>query len=383
MINQGTVGGGQRHLADLVARLDRRRFDVTVACGRQGPLAEELRQKRIPVVTLPVRRNGDLRYLWGVYRLLRQGRFHILHVHGGVAGVWGRLAAFLAGTPLRVYTLHGIHYLHFSHRLLGGVYRFVERLLAYGTDRIICVSQADLRKGMRAKVIPNNRGRVVPNGIDPRRFDGVSPIPPKHLRKTLGLGEQVGPIIGTVARLHPQKGLSYLLQATRLLRMDFPKLQVLILGDGPLEGSLKAEAQRLGIASVVHFLGVRSDVVSILSCMEVFVLPSLWEGLPISLLEAQALGRPVVATAVDGTTEVVEDGRTGVLVPPKDPEALAGGVAFLLRNPEQAARLAKAGREKVRRKYDLAHMIQATEQLYLELYRQWRRQKAERGHPCA
>jgi glycosyltransferase involved in cell wall biosynthesis len=182
-----------------------------------------------------------------------------------------------------------------------------------------------------------------------------------------GLGLVAGPVIGFAGRLTPQKDPITFLRALAALRRELPTAAGLVIGDGPLRGDLEREAARVGLAQHCLFAGVRSDVPALLGAMDVFVLSSVSEGLPFVLLEAMALACPVVATAVNGVTEIVEPDVTGVLVPPGDPASIAGAVLDLLQRPDRARALGAAARARVIERFSVERMVQDTERLYLDV----------------
>jgi glycosyltransferase involved in cell wall biosynthesis len=195
---------------------------------------------------------------------------------------------------------------------------------------------------------------------------GLGAVDTARLRSDLGWPPD-RPVVGTVARLHRQKGVVNLLRAAPEILSAFPEVKIAVVGDGPQSGSLRREAQRLGLEGRLLFLGERKDAASVMALFDIFVLPSLWEGLPFVLVEAAALGKPIIATAVDGVPEILEDGKTGLLVPPKDPSALAEAVIRLLRDNEGARRLGERARALVPPRFPLRRMIDQTQNLYLEL----------------
>jgi glycosyltransferase involved in cell wall biosynthesis len=174
-------------------------------------------------------------------------------------------------------------------------------------------------------------------------------------------------LLGLVARLHRQKGLGDLLAAVAWVRERVPDVRLLLIGEGELRDELEAQARALGLSGAVIFAGIRTDVAEIVAALDIFVLPSLWEGTSNAVLEAMAAGLPIVATAVGGTPEVVVDGVTGLLVPPRDPSALAGALVTLLQDADLRHRMGRAGRERVKQYFSLERMVRRTEALYEEL----------------
>jgi glycosyltransferase involved in cell wall biosynthesis len=235
------------------------------------------------------------------------------------------------------------------------------RLVTRVVDRYIAVSRALARDIEQRLDVPPTQIQVVPNGIPLEPFESLPAADPQ-VRLAMA-GRLDLPIVLTLARLDEQKGLTYLLRAAAQL----PHVAVVIAGEGPARGALAAEVGALGIADRVSFLGFRSDIPRLLANADLFVLPSLNEGLPLAVLEAMAAARPVIATAVGGTTEVVRHRETGLLVPPSDANALASAIDELFRDSELASQLARAGRALVRRGFSSAAMARSVMAVYDEL----------------
>jgi glycosyltransferase involved in cell wall biosynthesis len=268
-----------------------------------------------------------------------------------------------------VHTLHGIHYLHYRNVFLKRAYILLEKIFSRFSDAVIFVCDSDRNSARKYGLVPEDKGVVINNGLDWSVFDRLEgkPLEKQNWEKELGIGLS-SPVVGTVARLHRQKGLTYLLQAARLLSERIPGIKILVVGGGPLKSKLEEQKRRLKLEGTVYFLGERRDASRLLSLFDVFVLPSLWEGLPYSLMEAGALGKPVVAAAVDGVKEMIIDGRTGVLVPPKHAEKLALAVCRLLEDRAWARKMGSALQVGLRDKYSLFRMVKETQSLYLRLY---------------
>jgi glycosyltransferase involved in cell wall biosynthesis len=238
-----------------------------------------------------------------------------------------------------------------------------DRLVSRLVDRVIAVSEAARaflisRKGYAARKIV-----VVPNGRDLSVFrPGVGG---HAVRKELGI-DRGTPLVGVVGRLEDQKGHVYLLDAWPTVLAEFPDARLLLVGEGSLRGPLEDRARRLGIAASVIFAGFRRNVSRVLDALDVVALPSLYEGMPLTAIEASAMAKPVVATAVDGTPEVIRDGRTGRLVPPREPAALSRALRMLLRDPVGARQMGDAGRDFVLARFDLARQVEATARVYRE-----------------
>lgn len=365
MIDRPFLGGGQIALLSLAKGLDKEKFEVLAASGGGGPLADELGKLGVPQIPIDVRKSSGPGAAGRIAAALGGLGVDILHTHGGVAGLYGRLAAKKAGIPAVVHTLHGIHYLHYRNPLLKRGFIVLERRLSRFTDAVIFVSQADLQKGMNLRLAPAGKARLIRNGIDQAGiipgFDGAA--------KKNELGSAGRPLVAAVSRLHRQKGLKYLLRAVPLIREEVPAVKLVVAGGGPLESRLASEVRRLRIGESAALLGERKDAREVMAAADVFVLPSLWEGLPYVLVEAAALGKPIVATDIDGVREVVRSGETGVLVPPRDPGQLAAALILLLRDRDLAGKLGERARRDIPPAFSLERMVRETEALYLDVFR--------------
>jgi len=366
MIDKPSLGGGQTVLLTLARYLDRTRFDVSVCAKSGGPLEDEIRKLGLAFHPAEFRKKLTAGLGRDLARLLSSEKIDILHTHGGVAGVFGRRAARNAGTPVVVHTIHGIHYLHYRNPVLRRIFIGLERSMSRTTSAVICVSEADLAQARKFRLAPADRLRLVRNGV--ASVDSASDL--DRGRKIGGLWLRLklrAPVIGTVARLHRQKGIEYFIAAVpEILRRNSGALFV-VVGGGPLEKRIRAKIERLGLTDQVILAGERPDALDLLSAFDIFVLPSLWEGLPLVLIEAAGLGRPIIATDIDGSREIIRDGETGLLVPPADPAALAGAVRRLLDDAALARRLAEKARNEIPPAFDLKRMVAETERLYLDL----------------
>jgi glycosyltransferase involved in cell wall biosynthesis len=299
---------------------------------------------------------ADWRWVNRVKRLLREERVDLIHAHEFDANVQGTFAAALAGIPL-VATIHGKNYFWEKYRRRLA-YRWVSRHAV-----MVAVSQ-NLKEFVIEKVgINQNRLRVIYNGVDalpPCENEDVS-----ECRKELGLPES-DRVVGVVGNLYPVKGHQYLIEGIPSILKKCPNTSFLFAGRGQLETELKAQVNRLGLDRRVHFLGLRQDVARILALLDVFVLPSLSEGLSMAILEAMIAGKPVVATEVGGNPELVLNGQSGFLVPPRDSQALATSVTTLLINRQQAIQFAEEGKRRAEGQFSLDTMVKTYQSLYDE-----------------
>ena len=351
-------GGTERALLQLLGGLDRARwrpvlFHADVPGAAQ--LASEARALDVPTHAVAVATGASrgIGSIPSIARALRRERAVVFHAHQtwSLSCRYGIVAAALARVPVRVATAQ----LFVEMPPLIGI-DLQHALLTACLDRHIAVSRfvaSRLRERFRvsaAKIV------VIPNAATTDAM--ASPVPRSDLAES-----GAGPVVLTVARLDGQKGITHLLDAA----VAIPHASFAIAGDGPNRAALEARAAELGVSDRVRFLGHRQDVPSLLAAADLFVLPSLYEGLPLSVLEAMAAGVPVVATAIGGTDEVVRDGETGTLVPPANSDALAAAITRALADRDRASRLALAARSLVAREYSVASMVRSVSRLYEEL----------------
>jgi glycosyltransferase involved in cell wall biosynthesis len=367
MIDRPSLGGGQTALLLLAENLDRGLFDVAVASAAGGPLVDRAEERGLWHLGVPLEKKIALRSVGKIAAILEENNVDIVHTHGGYAGLYGRWAARRCRTPVIVHTLHGIHYLRYRNPAVRQLFMNLERRCSRFTDRLILVSHADLGRAIKHRLAPQDRMVVILNGI--ALPESLSAESREIKRRELNL-EPGRPVVGTVARLHRQKGILYLLHAAPMIMERFPEARIVVVGDGPLGRRLRRRARALGLGDRVLFLGARTDAREVMALFDIFVLPSLWEGLPLVLVEAAALGKPIVSTAVDGANEVIDDGKTGVLVPPRAPHAIAEAVIALLADRTKASRLAERAKAVIPARFPLQRMIEQTQTLYLKLYAQ-------------
>ena len=371
MIDSTFLGGGQINILSLVSSLDKSLFDVLVCSRAGGAFVQAVKDEGIRHIPIPITKRISRKISAEISKVLSDNKIDVLHTHGGVAGLYGRWAAKRNKIPVVVHTLHGIHYLHYRNFILKSVYVFLERWFSRFTDAVIFVCESDRNMAIKYALVPERKTLVIRNGVDLLRFEAPTARKniPSDFVETLGL-DLSKPVVGTVARLHRQKGLPYLLKAARLLLHDIPGIQFFIVGGGPWKDKLTKLNKALGLENVVHFLGERKEIPEILSLFDVVALPSLWEGLPYSLMEAGALGKPVVATDVDGVREIIFDGKTGRLVPAKDPGRLAQAIGELIEDRELALGLGATLKDDLQKRYTLSRMVEEVQNLYLRLFRQ-------------
>jgi glycosyltransferase involved in cell wall biosynthesis len=373
--------GAEEHMLTLLVRLDRARFRPMLAAH---PRLIELLRPDIPsdVEAIPIVLDGPRDLAGALYfvRIVREKQVDIVHAHMFQASRLASPLAWLARVPVRIETPHVRE--SWRHGWLKGNYT-IDRMAGRFVTAYIAVSASNSKYLVDEKGLPPGKVFVVRNGIPLERFDPVRGAPPM-LRRELNIDEDA-PVVAVMARLEPQKGHRVLLEAWQSVTRSFPGARLVCLGDGALREELEAYAAASGIAASVTFTGYQSNVADWLALASFTVLPSFFEGLPLAALESLAAGRAVVGTSVDGTTEVVIDGKTGLLAPPGSPGPLAAAICRLIASPDLARRLGAAGRRLVEEHFTERRQVGETEALYETMLSGYRLQPvvAPQASACA
>ncbi|MFH2002782.1 MAG: glycosyltransferase family 4 protein [Planctomycetota bacterium] len=371
-----TIGGTRRHIRELSSGLSMRGHSVTAVCSSvRDPTfmndMEQMRQAGVKVVELPMLRAispvTDTRHLLFLRRLLKQKpAFDLVHTHSSKAGVLGRVAGLWAGELPLVHTPHTFAFAfkgHF-HPLKRALFMFIERFLGKRTSRMINVSGSEREEALGYGIITPDRISVVENGIIQETFEQAA-LPEENAR--VFQDRTLSPRLGTVGLLNAAKGHDILIQAFASLLKRFPHAGLAVVGEGALRPSLERLIHGLGLQGRVILAGYRTDIPSVLKELDLFVFPSLWEGMPYVVLEAMASGLPVVATDVNGSRDLVLPGQTGLIVPPSDSDALADACAEILDDEGKAQSMSRQAIQRVREHYTLEMMLEKTEAVYYKI----------------
>lgn len=357
------VGGAENLLLSILRRLDPTHYESEVCTlGKKGVLATQVEALGVPLVELGLMRGGGGRgrAVRALAELLRRERIDLLHAHLYHANLIGRLAARRAGIPC-VVSIHNTYTRPKWHRRLANWW-----LARRHTGAIIAGSEEIRRDILRYDHVQPELVEVIPNAVDLSR--SASALTRQDARARLGLDADAF-VLGTVGRLEEQKGHRFLLDALDRLRAQGLDAVLLLVGGGREETALREQAARLALGERVRFLGMRDDLGDLFRAMDLFVMPSLWEGLSLAMLSAMAAGLPVVATNVGGVPEVLGDDERGFVLPPGDAVALAQRIAWCHAHPDAAARAGIAGASHVRANYSDAALVQRVEAVYERVYR--------------
>ncbi|MEZ5070238.1 MAG: glycosyltransferase family 4 protein [Bacteroidales bacterium] len=369
-IRQGKIGGGESHVLELVSHLDPERFESIVLSFTTGPMVEELERRGIRTQVFETETPFDIKVWRQVAAFLRREKPQMVHAHGTRAMSNLVFPARWANIPL-VYTVHGWSFHNDQSALVRKIRVASERFLTRRAVQTICVSASNQEEGIRRFNLQNSR--VIHNAIDLEKFDYRRQFP--DLRPSLGIS-QGKTVVGFIARVTEQKDPFTLIRAMKRVRDETRDVVLLMVGDGNLREKTIQLARDLGITDQVVFQGFRTDVPQVLSAIDIYCLPSLWEGFPIGILEAMAMEIPVIASSIDANREMVEDGILGLLVNQGEEKKLAEAILLLHRDRRLRASLAQAARKLVCQRHGIEDLVLSVEDVYRELLR-------ERTNPAA
>jgi len=354
------IGGAETRLAQLAVRFKQRGWDVRIVSLL--PLrgyADQLQQAGIPVHSLNIRHKiPDPRYVGHLARLIRERKPAIVHSHMVHANLLARMSRLFAKSPVLICAAVSIRE---GSRLRELLYRLTDPLC----DMTVQVSRAGMERYVQVGAVPAHKIRHIPNGVDTERFRH-DPVARDRLRRELALENRF--VWLAVGRLETPKDYPNMLRAFANVTKTRPDAMLLIAGEGPLRTEMESLIHTLGIGPAVRLLGLRRDVPDLMSAADAFVLSSSREGLPNVLLEAHATGLPAVATDVGGNGEVLLNGTTGFLVPPRDADALAEGMLRLMALPEpERQQMEQHARQHILANFSMEHTVEQWEGLYLQL----------------
>jgi glycosyltransferase involved in cell wall biosynthesis len=369
LITRLELGGAQQNTLYCVEHHDRDRFDVGLWAGAGGILDGRARAiegaevRILPWLVHPIAPARDAAAIVRLASWLRD--VDLLHTHSSKAGILGRIAARLAGVRGVVHTVHGWSFNDVQPAPTRRLYLEAERAAARITDRIVCVARGDRDRGLSSGIGHDAQYRILRSGIDPSAYRAPAGAR-ERLRASIGAAPD-DVVVGSITNFKPQKAPLDFIEAARLARARDRRLLFVVAGDGPLRGEVERAITRAELQGVIHVLGWRDDVAELFAAMDIFLLTSLFEGLPRVVLQAIAAAVPVVATDTGGVAEVVTHGESGLLVPPGRPAAAAEAIATLSGDADARARLAGAARSRLGDEFDIRRMVPELEELYDEI----------------
>jgi glycosyltransferase involved in cell wall biosynthesis len=386
VITKLELGGAQKQLLSLITHLDKKRYTPSLITASDGLLVKnalsikDLKLIRLRFLERPINPLKDLLALCQIYSFIKKNKIDIVHTHSSKAGILGRWAAMFAGAKIVTHTVHGWSFNEYQNYFLRKIIVWLEKLTALITDKLIVVSDHDLKKGLDNRIGNKEQYRLIRYGINYRDFGKRD----KSLREKLGIGVD-DLVIGMISCLKPQKSPQSFIRLAFLVNKALPQINVhkntnsqqrtqisnkirfLLVGDGVLRKKIESLIYNFNLEEQVILTGWREDIPQILSVMDIFVLTSLWEGLPISALEAMAASLPVVVTNTGGIAEIIREGKTGFLVFPDDMRIMADKVIYLLKDKNLRNQIGQNSKDSLDSDFFLENMIKQTEDFYQKL----------------
>lgn len=375
LITRLNIGGPSIQVILLIKDLDKNRFESFLISGQEnsseGNMLDLLEEKEIkPIIISEIGREinwrDDFIALWKLWKCIRKIKPDIIHTHMAKIGTLGRISGILARVPIIIHTFHGHTFHSYFNPFKNQLFLFIENFLAFFTTKIIAITKSQKDEILKYGVGNSKKITVIPLGFDLEKFLNCDQEKGKF-RQELNFNENDF-LIGIIARLVPIKGHLYFLKAASIIAKKYPQAKFLIIGDGELKQSLEKLAQELEISSQTFFLGFRKDIDKIYADLDLVVLSSLNEGSPVSIIEGMAAAKAIVSTNVGGVPDLIENNLTGILVPSKNPDALAEGIMSLLENPIKRKEMGILAREKSAAQFTKKKLIKNTENLYNELF---------------
>lgn len=366
VITKLELGGAQKQLLGLIRGLNQDKCNIFLFTASSGLLIADARAikglkfKESSFLERSINPFKDFIALIEIFLFIRKNKIDIVHTHSSKAGILGRLAAKLAQVKTIIHTVHGWSFNDYQPRALRQIYINLERFCAKFTKKIIVVSNYDMEKGLANRIGVENKYVLIRYAIDKQEFILVD----KNIRGELGLNADTL-VVGMVACFKPQKAPLDFIKVASLVVKELPNVKFILVGDGILRPDIEKLIQKLNLKSKIILTGWRRDISRLLSLVDVFVLTSLWEGLPVTVLEAIASGKPPVVTDTGGVSEVVADGKTGFLVKPHQVNMLAKRVVTLLRDQTLREIIGNEAKKKLQEDFSLLRMVSLTRQIYV------------------
>ena len=360
------IGGAQDNTLYTVELLNKDKYDISLSCNLNGELVSRAKKvKHLKLYDVPnLRREvsiiNDIRAFLYLYKLIKKENFTIIHTHSSKAGFLGRVAAMLNKTPIVIHTIHGFAFHDYMNSFKKNIFIYLEKLSAKWTHGLVTVSNLNKKKVVDLGIAPIEKLKNIYSGIDLTLFINEKN---DQFRKELNLDSN-HLLLGSVGRLSNQKDPITMIEAFCIVIKTFPNAHLTLVGDGELRDKILIKIDQLQLNGRVHLTGNKNDPWKIYHSLDLFIMSSIYEGLGRSITEALSCGVPVVCTSVEGVPEIVRDNETGILVPPKDPDALATGIIKSLNDMDNAKKMAEEGRKFVNENFDVKKMVDDIDTLY-------------------
>lgn len=368
VITKLELGGAQKHLLNLIDNLDIKKYKIFVFTSQKGLLLskitarKEVITKKSVFLDRPIHPIKDLFALIEIYFFIKRNKITLVHTHSSKAGILGRFAAKLAKVKVIIHTVHGWSFNNFQHWVIRKIYIYLERIAAKFSHKIIVVSNYDKQKGLDNKIGKDNKYQVIYYGINFSEFNQKISC----FRTDNAISKDTL-IVGSISCLKPQKCPQDFIRLAYLTLQQISNIKFVLVGNGVLLNKVNLEIKKLGLQKSIILTGWRDDIADILSGIDIFVLTSLWEGLPISVLEAMLMSKPIIATNTGGIQEVINEGKNGFLIAPRNMALMSGKLVELLKNTELRETVGKNARDYLNSNFQLQRMINSNQNLYDEL----------------
>ncbi|MCL2485757.1 MAG: glycosyltransferase family 4 protein [Endomicrobia bacterium] len=385
IITKLELGGAQKLALYTAEHLDKTKFGNFIITGKGGILDKEASEKfrllQLDSFVREVSPVKDLKALFQIYKILKREKPDVVHTHSSKAGILGRIAAKLAGIKTIIHTIHGYGFNETQKWYVKYVYVYIEKFCNLITDKLIAVSKEDIKKGLRYKLAKEIKFILIRAGIDTEFYKNYTPDVNFRESMIRHCGQRVAQarhcgldpqsqksfIVSTIGPFKPQKNLKDFIKAAGMVADKIDNVFFLIAGDGEQRPELESLIASLNLKDKVILLGWRKDIADILYASDIFVMTSLWEGLPCTILEAMCCSKPVIANAVDGVQEIIEEGKTGFKVKPYDFPYTAEKIIYLLKNERIMLEMGKSAKESIGKEFDINYAVKQQEDLYIAL----------------
>ncbi len=366
IITKLELGGAQKVAISLCEKINKNLFEPFMICGCDGILSEEVQQKNkvyfIKDLIREINPIKDLKAAISIYKILKKEKPDIVHTHSSKAGILGRFCGLLAGVPVIIHTIHGFSFNDTQSFLKKYLFVFLEKFCALFSTYLIFISKENIDKGIKNKIGRQSKYKYIRLGID---IDNFKNFQNPSLRNELNLSKE-DILVTTIGPFKPQKNLSDFIKVAGKISKDYKNFKFVIVGDGILRPSFEKLINDLQIQKNIFLLGWRRDIANILHSSNFFVMTSLWEGLPISTIEAMTCGLAPIVNAVDGQKEIIKDGINGFLIPPYNIEEICCKILYLANNADIKNTMEQEAKSSIDETFSIAHMIKEHENLYME-----------------
>jgi glycosyltransferase involved in cell wall biosynthesis len=365
VVTLSEMGGAQKHVLLLSTELKNKGYDVTIFTSAGGKLIDRAKENGIKVVLVndmvrDINLSKDIKAVKNLYKLFKEGRFDIVHCHSSKAGILARIAAKLAGTKKIIYTAHGFVFNEPMSNIKRTVYIYIERVGAMLGDKVIAVSKKDCDSALENRLARQDKLAFIPNAIPEIRSDSLRAA--DEVKRELQIPEDEF-VIGTISNFYDTKGHVYLIEAVKRLYQEGYRFKTVFAGAGPKIDDMKSMAKESGD---IMFLGYREDNYDIMNILDLFVLPSIKEGMPYVILEAMSLGKPVLCTKVGALTDMISDGTNGYIVEPQDSGLIYDKLKWILENRDKLGAVGRAGEKYVSDNFSMSKFTESVISIYEE-----------------